>query len=454
VSRTRSRRSAASMRRALGALGALGALAGCGRSCGANEPPAGNTTRVEPAPLSAEAARCRAELSHGAVAVASGAGAIDALFASCDERSPPSLRAWVLRGHTLSTTRRSLEAGSTWSVSSSISTGVEGLAAVGAHGGPLAWRAPTALLEGLEDLGADEWWTARSASPDGPWTRASVAFARSVRSRGILGAIERPPDAATLIGSVLEDGREQPRVVLVPVTFGRSEAERLARVPDSAVLGEVRAWAPGARVALVERADGASERVYIEPYVVDGERLVARGSHALASRHVLVPSLGASLGREAFFALSSFERVRGATSCSDEGEGLLTVGDGLCVRPGPVLLARVTAEGLSMREVARAGLVDAVAVEADGAATVLYVAAERGAPSQRAARVTRDGAVQSWALRARGLPPIDRPTLVSCGGELWIVGEARVAAGDGDESERSRRDAESAVMAVPLRCTR
>jgi hypothetical protein len=431
---------------------ALGWLAlGCGsRGCGVKPQRAPSSDRDEPRLTGSDVARCRDEVQHGAVAVLPGAGGIDGLFASCDG---DHLRAWVSRGHTLSTTRRALREASPWSPAVIVASGVEGLALVPQSAGPLVWRSPTAAIEGMEGVDTEEWWVLRGASGAGPYTRGSLSFARNVQGRGALAAIDGDAQGAvSVLGSVIVEGDEEARVVRAEVRVPSGENLRFDGVPERLARGELRAFARGANVALVERAEsgGGFDNTRIEAYAVDGARLVLRGSHALLGRHVLVVARGASRGREALFALATFERVRASAGCVDG----LSLSEELCVRPGPVLVLRVDGASMRVTEIAPAGLPDAVEWDpdppADGSAVVLYVGNDRGRPSQRAARMRADGSVSdSWALRAEGLPPLDRPTMISCAGELWMLGEVTVPSGDEDGGA-----SESAAMAVPVKCTR
>lgn len=422
---------------------------GCGsRGCGVKPQRAPSSDRDEPGLSPSQVARCREEVQHGAVAVLPGAGAIDGLFASCDGEH---VRAWVSRGHTLSTTRRSAREASPWSPAAIVATGVEGLALVNGSAGPLVWRAPTASIDGVEGVDTEEWWALRGASGEGPFTRGSLAFARNVQGRGTLAVIGETQSGIAVLGSVIVEGDEEARVVRAEVRVPSGENLRFEGVPERLARGELRAFAPGAGVALVERAEsgGGFDNTRIEAYSVDGARLVARGSHALVGRHVLVVARGASRGRDAVFALATFERVRASAGCVDA----MLVGEGLCVRPGPLLVARVEgASAMRVTEVAAAGLPDAIEWDAgaSGDAVVLYVTNDRGRPAQRAARVRSDGtARESWALRAQGLPPIDRPTMILCAEKLWLLGEVSVPSADEDGGAP-----ESAAMAVPLECTR
>jgi hypothetical protein len=235
--------------------------------------------------------------------------------------------------------------------------------------------------------------------------------------------------------------------VQVAPAGGSEGRTRNQETPAQIVPGELRGYAPRARVALIERLEGAGAdaRARIEAFALEGDALRSRGAHTMPSATAIVTAQGAGTEREAAFALASFTRAPSAE------RGCLPVGQGLCVRPGPVLFARVRADGMQVTEVAREGLADSIAIEPDGATyVVLYVAVEAGVPVQRAARIAANGAIrEQWPLRARGLPPIDRPVVLACGGESWLVGEALVGEPDEDSGQQ-----ESGVIAVPLGCTR
>lgn len=430
----------------------------CGdRGCGVKRQAAGgpSSDREEPG-LSAQArARCRAEVRAGTVAIVAGNGAFESLHATCDEGA---LSAWVVRGHTLSRTQRALREGSSWSPAAVIARGVEGLSVLARETGPIAWRAPTTVA--IEGLDSEEWWAAHRTGANDPWSTASLGFTRAMQSRGIIAAIDVDRGGSVrVLSSVVGEDDTEPRVVRVSVG-GPSERDGDAGdsgtqnqpVPARMADGDLRAFAQRARIALIERVEGrgSSATARLEAFALEGESLASRGAHTISSPTVIVAAQGAGDEREAGFAIASFSRARpGARGC-------LSVGEGLCVHPGPLLFARVTAAGMRVSEVAREGLADSIAMEPDGQGYVLlYVGVEAGQPVQRAARVALDGAVrESFALRARGLPAIDRPVIVACGREQWLVGEALVGEPGGEDSDGGAAPQESGVIAVPLECVR
>lgn len=424
---------------------ALFALSACGdRGCGVKPQRAQVASdRVEPRAGEGERARCRAEVAQSAVAVVPGNGPIESLHATCDGAA---LSAWVVRGHTLTVTQRALREGSSWTPASTVATSVEGLSVLGSNVGPVAWRAPTAAIEGMDN---EEWWTLWRADPSSPWRRASVGFDRALQSRGIIAAIGREGDRVSVLASAVNEDDTEPRVVRVQVAPAEDSEGRTRNqvTPAQIVPGELRGYASRARIALIERVEGvgADARARVEAFALEGDALRSRGAHTMPSATAIVTAQGAGTEREAAFALASFSRVPSSE------RGCLPVGQGLCVRPGPVLFARVSAEGMRVIELAREGLADSIAIEADGATyVVMYVVVEAGVPVQRAARVAADGTIrEQWPLRARGLPPLDRPVVLACGGESWLVGEALV--GEPDEDSGAQ---ETGVIAVPLGCTR
>jgi len=434
------------------ALVVLASSGACsGRGCGVKQQSVGGASsdRDEPRLSLRALARCQSEVRAGTVAIVAGAGAFESLHATC---AGDELSAWVVRGHTLSRTQRSLREGSSWAPAAVIAQGVEGLSVLASDVGPIAWRAPTAAIDGLD---SEEWWAAHRASVSAPWTKASVGFSRALQSRGILAAIAREGDGSvSVLASVAGEDDTEPRVVRATIG-ARSSAAADAEitgtqnqpVPERLADGDLRAFAPRAKIALVERVDGQGSTAVaqFEAFALEGSALRSRGTHTISSATVIVSAQGAGTEAEAGFAIASFTRARPGTA------GCLVVGDGLCVTPGPLLFARVSASGMRVSEVAREGLADSIAIEPDGRGYVLlYVGVERGQPVQRAARVGLDGSVrESFALRARGLPPIDRPVIVACASEQWLVGEALV--GEPDEDAGTQ---ESGVIAVPLECVR
>ena len=169
----------------------------------------------------------------------------------------------------------------------------------------------------------------------------------------------------------------------------------------------------------------------------------SRGGVALGTRHALVAPRGARAGAVSAFVVGGFDRV------DPSAGGCLLVGEGVCVRPGPLTLVRLDEDGtVRARTLAPAGLPDALAAAPDGAGWVaLFVAFEQGHPAQRMVRVDRAGRPGApEALRGEGIPPLDHPTLVECAGELWLLGEALVAPAEDGAA------AESGVTAVPLAC--
>jgi hypothetical protein len=430
---------------------ALATSACGGRGCGVKQQSSGGASsdRDEPTLSPRALARCQSEVRAGTVAIVPGSGAFESLHATCvgDE-----LSAWVVRGHTLSRTQRSLREGSSWAPAAVVAQGVEGLSVLASDVGPIAWRAPTAAIEGLD---SEEWWAAHRANASAPWIKASVGFSRALQSRGIIAAIERERDGrVAVLASVAGEDDTEPRVVrasigarAVGIGDGANTSTQNQPVPERLADGDLRAFAQRARIALVERVDGQGSTAVarLEAYAIEGRALRSRGTHTISSATVIVTAQGAGTDSEAGFAIASFTGARPGSA------GCLAVGEGLCVTPGPLLFARVTASGMRVTEVAREGLADSIAIEPDGRGyLLLYVGVERGQPVQRAARVGLDGSVrESFALRARGLPPIDRPVIVACASEQWLVGEALV--GEPDEDAGAQ---ESGVIAVPFDCVR
>ncbi len=148
-------------------------------------------------------------------------------------------------------------------------------------------------------------------------------------------------------------------------------------------------------------------------------------------------------------------QIEGTGQCAfacTETAGCLTVGEGLCVRPGALYLLVAGEPGAPLErvEVAPGGLPDSLTAQGD-ALTVVYVGARETAtreltPEQRVARVR-------WPSREVATlvldPPedfadIDRPSLVTCDDGIWMVTEVALARPDASPV--------SAVTALPLEC--
>jgi hypothetical protein len=429
--------------RGRGALALAVCVAGCGpRACdrGAGEPP----RAVEGAGRDADGGvatgpRCVHERTRGALAVMQGVGPLRALAARCEG---DLLSAWADRGGTLSRATRSTRDPSAWSLAVTLATDVRDLGVMDGQGGPVAWRAAT-----TDDGGRAERWRALRDARD-ERAPGGLGWPETHTGRGLLAAVDGTHEAVRVLGSFASresaDASGGVRTVLARV--GRSEGTGVeARGVDAGIFaheieGELQAYEPRGRVGALARS-GADGLARIALFSLEGDAMRERGTVALATSHALVAPRGARAGGTSAFLVGGFDRTDPAAG------GCLLVGEGACVRPGPLTLVRLDVDGVvRARELASAGLPDALAEDGEGW-VALFVALDRGRPAQRVARVGRTGAVEgSWELRGEGLPPLDHPTLVSCAGEPWLLGEALVApAEDGGERE-------SGVLAVPLAC--
>jgi hypothetical protein len=445
--------------RGRGSLALLALIVGCnGRACDrGTSPPA----HAPLGPTVSEGPRCVEERTRGALAVMQGDGPIRAIFGRCGGiggEARDTIEAWVDRGGTLSRATRSARVQSAWSPAVVVATGVQDVAGMDDRAGPIAWRS-------AGDDGTTAWWALRSASAER--ARGVLAWPATVTGRGVLAAVDRTDTAVRVLGSLVEQPRaeggdaeedettEGPsvRTVLASVSVGVQEGSREdasargrdagPRVDDRPGLaGVLRGYEPRGRVGALARTDedGAAR---VELFTLEGDAPRARGGVTLGTRHVLVAPRGARAGVVSAFVVGGFDPVDPAAG------GCLLVGEGVCVRPGPLLLVRLDGDGVVRAgALAPAGLPDALAAAPDGAGWVaLFVAFEQGRPAQRMVRTDRAGTARpAEELRGEGIPPLDHPTLVECAGELWLLGEALVAPAEDGAA------AETGVTAVPLAC--
>lgn len=413
-------------------------LAGCRRGCASSppEPASGPAPVTRPFILPP---RCLPEITRASVVEPLGTGRIDTLNAAC---ARGSLVAYALRSHTLSRLERPTDAGAGFSPPLLVSTGVDRLGPIASDAidGPLAWRSPVAGIDADE---RDDVWAASITRDDAgalEVLRGDALMPAGVAGIGVSVPVSREGRTVSLLATIGREG-SPPASVRVRVTLGR---EAPASVSDlaSELSGELKAWEPSRRVVLA-RTGGGADGASLEATWLDA---TMRSRHRTESRLTLVVSRGVRVGDRSFFAVGEFLLGRTETAAC------LTVGEGLCVRPGALYLLVAGEPGAPLErvEVAPQGLPDSIAAQGD-TLTVIYLGARETAtrelvPEQRVARVqwpSRE--VTPLALE----PPddfadIDRPSLVACDDGIWVVTEVSLA----------RRDAAplSAVTALPLEC--
>lgn len=418
---------------------ALGLVAGCARGCG--EAPA---TTVQPRAPDAPAPMlyseaCRAELDRAAVAPPPGRGALDQLVATCDGAR---LALWTLRGHTLGRLVRPTRPGAGFIPAQTVSTAADRLGPVpdNAVRGPIAWRAPTA---GLDDERDTLWVAHFTAAPDaGPDTLrlGDLAMPAAVSGLGAPAARSLDGDTAGVLAGFGQSGRA-PYLAAVSVPLEGPAAGRrgpaLGAMPTAGETGELLADAAGRGVSLVRVVEGDAGGSALRVVRAAGASVRVPWSAPYAMAH----PRGVAVGGRVVFLVSGFALG---------GDGCVTLGPGLCVRPGPLSLVVVGAAGEAVRTVAvaAAGLPDGLAAVGD-AVEVLYVAPDAGAAgetAQRAASVSlRDGRVTPRELVApEGMGELDAPTLVACGDAVWIAMGVRVPVSDAGTAV--------AVTAMPWSC--
>jgi hypothetical protein len=410
------------VRRAL-ALAAL--LHGCDNGCrGPSPEPV--AAPPAPAPPRVVSARCAAEVAAASVVSPPGTGDIDALTAGCDGTT---LGVFVLRGHVLSWTARSLATGAAFARPTVVSTGADRLGPTGSDApeGPVAWRSPIA---GLDEPERDDVWAARVLRGDGGAriSRGDTVLPEGVAGLGVPFAIASP--AGLRVRAAVAREGVAPSTVSLDLAMGRDAPTLLAALP-TATTGQIEAWESAGEISLARVDEGTAR--FLEARGRDGR--VARW--AVPAPEVVVVPRGVRTARGAAFLVGEFALGEG-----DAG-GCVGAPGGACVRPGAVSVLVFENGSLRAVPVAPRGVPDALAAEGD-AVTALYVepaAAEGG--EQRAARVDlRSGARTELMLAPpAGFPPIDSPQLARCGGELWLV--AAVSLRDG-----------AGVTALPLSCLR
>jgi hypothetical protein len=297
-------------------------------------------------------------------------------------------------------------------------------------------------VAGIDADERDDVWSAFITRDDASGLnvlRGDALMPAGVAGLGVPVPVAREGRTVALLATIGREGTP-PASVRVRVTAGN---EAPVNVTDltSELSGELKAWEPSRRVALARTggADGAA----LEATWLDA---TARSRHRTESRLTLVVSRGVRVGDRSFFAVGEFLLGRTETAAC------LTVGEGLCVRPGALylLVAGEAGAPLERVEVAPQGLPDSIAAQGD-TLTVIYLGARETATRELVAeqRVVR----VRWPSREVTPlvlePPddfadIDRPSLVACEDGIWVVTEVSLA----------RRDAGplSAVTALPLEC--
>ncbi len=416
-------------------LAALLSLGACsGRGCSRPAPVAATDTFVREIPALSD--ECRREIRHSSVAIVAGSGPIDELFFAC-EATPNRLIAWAVRGHTLSRVeRRTQEVASPWSVSREIATGVSELALVndGLTGGlPIAWRAPTAQVEGLD---SDEWWVISQQSSTTPLLKGSLSMPPSVAPSGIIVAARvtatGPSTTARVLTSLRDDSASH--VVSHDVTLGSGEYHRLAQPPPTIAEGELRAFESTHQIFLTLAPGTASAHNTLTAWRIASENTapaVRLGSIEVPFRYVRLVAQGTATATHSAFVFAGFERS------TAPAEACITVGPSLCVRAGPLMVLEVgsgtgPAEPLAVHSVATSGLPDAIVrTDHDDGYWVLYVRGEQQSVEQFASELTdQTRAVRTHRIAGNDLPPLDHLTLRRCANRVWLGAEAVLTSED------------------------
>ncbi len=381
-------------------------------------------------------ARCEREIDRAAVSFPPGAGSVDTVAAAC---ARGSLALFVVRGHTLSRVERSTVAGSGYTPPYVISTGVDRLGPVAPDGldGPLAWRSP---LAGLDDERDDVW--AASLTP----SDAGVASLRgdALMPAGYVGLGIAVADRVSASGldvfATFARAGEAPSTARLAVRLGRDTPDE-PHSTSRAFAGELKAWEASHRVALSRIEEG--DATYLETSRADGGASVR---HRLASRHALVIARGVSVGARSAFLVGEFTLGR------EDAGACVAVGEGICVRPGPLYALIVGPPGgeLERVDIAPRGLPDSLAARGNEL-IALYVAPDEG-PDQTAQRAARIDVAHREVTPLAFTPPpgfgaIDGPSLVGCDDGVWLAAEISVPLGDSADA-----GVRTAVTALPLEC--
>lgn len=380
--------------------------------------------------------RCEREIDRAAVSFPPGAGSIDTVTAAC---ARGSLALFVVRGHTLSRVERATAAGSGFSPTQIISTGVDRLGPVApdALDGPLAWRSP---LAGMDDERDDVWAASLTLSDAGMTARrGDVLMPAGYVGLGISVADRVSATGLDVFATFARAG-EDPSTARLSVRLGRDTPDE-PHTTTRAFAGELKAWEATHRVALSRIEEGGA--TYLEAARVDGSASVR---HRLASRHALVISRGVSVGERSAFLVGEFSLGR------EDAGACVAVGEGICVRPGPLYALLVGPPGGEMErfEIAPRALPDSLAARGNEL-TALYVAPDEN-PEQTAQRAARVDVAHREVTPLAFTPPpgfgaIDGPSLVGCDDGVWIAAEISVPLGDSPDA-----GVRTAVTALPLEC--
>jgi hypothetical protein len=395
---------------------------------------------------------------------------MDELLFGCGQHA---LVAWAVRGHTLSRTERStVRSAAPWSVSRELATGVSELAMLSDgenEGLPLAWRSPTAQVEGLD---TDEWWVLSQQ-----FAKGSLALPQSASPAGIIVATTQTATTVAVLSS-LRDAQRGSYVVTDNVLSGSGEYHRRGDLPASLASGELRAFEPSHRVFVTiepaadtpgpdaSAAPGAAHnRLTAWQLTAQNAPTATRlGSVDVRYRYVRLVAQGVAHATQSTFAFSGFERE------PSDSVACILVGPSMCVRTGPVTIVTVdtTRSTLATHVVAPSGLPDSLSrTDADDGYWLLYVHGSGTNVLQSVAEFAdQSQTARTRPLLGQGLPPLDRLSLRRCGNRVWLGAEAVIAgdelAGPDESVDDASLDAAvhpapsepeaRGVIALPLSC--
>lgn len=413
-------------------------------------------------------------MHQSALAIVAGQGPLDDLFLACE---PERLVAWAVRGHTLSRVDRPTNAvAAPWSVSHEVATGVSELAIVAdddSGGLPMAWRSPTAQIDGLD---TDEWWVLSQRNRAMPMLRGSLSMPLTSRPGGIIVATHATASAIRVLTTLYEEN--DVHVVSQEVPLASGEYHRLDRAPAAIAPGELRAYerTHGVFLTLEPSTTPRHSTLVAWRFTAENAAHPTRvASVEVPYQYVKIAAQGVASATRSAFVFSGFERV-----APQEQQGCLNIGPTLCVRAGPVTILEVStaasanANAISVYPVANSGLPDGlVRTDHNDGYWVLFVHGTGDHISQSAAEFTdHTQHVRVRSIVGQGLPPLDHLTLRRCGNRVWLGAEAVVAgedlhgeredlapphdalddALDGHARPSPRPQEERGIMAVPFSC--